>query len=160
MLDPDQFPEALDSILKKYGKIWIWSILSAAVAALSVRSVNALNMVVLPLLNARGVPPFPPFSSAERSAAPEYFFFSLGVLLPSAATLASVWYLLQFLRHHILPILFAAPPSPEPGLYTDDELGPPPDGARLLYRAFGAVVIAMASELATALIAIFYRALV
>jgi hypothetical protein len=107
-------------------------------------------------LNARGAPPFPPFSSA----APAYFFFSLGVLLPSAATLVSVWYLLQFLRHHILPILFAAPPSPEPGLYTDDELGPPPDGARLLYRAFGAVVIAMASELATALIAIFYRALV
>ena len=143
MLDPDQFPDALDSILKKYGKIWIWSILSAAVAALSVRSVNALNMVQLPLLNAR-----------------EYFFFSLGVLLPSAATLVSVWYLLQFLRHHILPILFATPPSPEPGLYTDDELGPPPDGARLLYRAFGAVVIAMASELATALIAIFYRVLV
>jgi len=100
--------------------------------------------------------PAPPFSSA----APAYFFFSLGVLLPSAATLVSVWYLLQFLRHHILPILFAAPPSPEPGLYTDDELGPPPDGARLLYRAFGAVVIAMASELATALIAIFYRSLV
>lgn len=68
MPDPDQFPDALDSILKKYGKIWIWSILSAAVAALSVRSVNALNMVQLPLLNARGAPPFPPFPSSALSA--------------------------------------------------------------------------------------------
>lgn len=160
MPDPEQFPDAFDSILKKYGKIWIWSIFSAAVAALSVRSVNALNMVQLPLLNARGAPPFPPFPSSALSAAPAHFFFSLGVLLPSAATLVSVWYLFQFLRHHILPILFAAPASPEPGLYTDDELGPPPDGARLLYRAFGAVVIAIASELATALITIFYPVLV
>jgi hypothetical protein len=101
-------------------------------------------------LNTRGAPPYP-------DAAPAYFFFSLGVLLPSAAALVSVWFLLQFLRHHVLPILFAAPPSPEPGLDTGDELGPPPDGARLLYRAFGAVVIAMASEFAMALIAIFYR---
>ena len=80
MPDPDRFPDALDSIVKKYGKIWIWSILSAAVAALSVRSFNALNMVQLPLLNGRGAQPFP-------YAAPAYFFFSLGVLLPSAATL-------------------------------------------------------------------------
>lgn len=59
MPERDRFPDAVDSIVKKYGKIWIWSILSAAVAALAVRSVNALNMVQLPLLNARGAPPIP-----------------------------------------------------------------------------------------------------
>jgi len=53
----------------------------------------------------------------------------------------SVWYLLLFLRHHILPILFPAPPSTEPPISV-------PDGATLLYRAFAAVVIAIAADLA------------
>jgi hypothetical protein len=38
-------PENLDAVLRKYGKIWIWSILSAAVAALSVRLLSSAGIL-------------------------------------------------------------------------------------------------------------------
>jgi hypothetical protein len=126
----------------KYGKIWIWSILAAAVAALSTRSVASL--VIMQLNNFSG------YGAHSRLAA-SFFFRSLAVIVPSAAVVVSVWYLLLFLRHYILPILFPAPPSTEPPVNV-------PDGATLLYRAFAAVVIAIAADLAIAISSAIYGA--
>ena len=49
-----------------------------------------------------------------------------------------------------------AAPAPSPAVAPDDT----PDGAQLLYRAFAAVVIAMAVESAEVLLSILYRAVV
>jgi len=41
--DLSALPDTLDSVLRKYGKMWIWSILSVAVAALSARNITSLS---------------------------------------------------------------------------------------------------------------------
>jgi hypothetical protein len=146
--DADSLPDTLDSILLKYGKIWIWSILAAAVGGLSVRSVAGFGVIQFNAATA--------FGGRPQQAA-SFLFLSLAVVIPSAAILVSVWYLLLFLRYHILPILFPAPASTEPN---GADIPPVnvPGGATLLYRAFGAVVIALAADLAIALSSIIYRA--
>ena len=176
MSDANSLPDNLDSILRKYGKIWIWSILSAAVAALSVRALSGGS-----LLQFTAFTTFSGLRANGWSAWP-----SLLLLVPSFATLASVYYLLCFLQYHILPILFpessprpAAPapqPAPVPQSFTLTgapiaeyvEAPPPPaapaandapDGAQLLFRAFAAVFIAMALELGLGILTIVYQAI-
>jgi hypothetical protein len=98
----------------------------------------------------------------------------LVTLLPSLGTVASVWFLLQFLRHHILPILFP-PPAPAAarteaftltGASAGAESAPAPsspsvpDGGNLLYAAFASIVVALALEAFEALFSIVYRAVV
>src|ERR1019366_7449284 len=95
-------PENLDAVLRKYGKIWIWSILSAAVAALSVRLVSSAGILTFQ----GSASPIPGNRNSPWSP-----LLMLVTFLPSLGTVASVWFLLQFLRHHILPILFP-PPTP------------------------------------------------
>lgn len=149
MLDPNPLPNTLDAILRKYGKIWIWSILAAAVAALSARSLADLSIIQFNVFNGSG---------AHSQVAASFFFLSLMVVIPSLAILASVWCLLLFLRHHIVPILFPASPPSESS--NDPDVVPVgvPDGPMLLYRAFAAVVIAIAADLVIALSSILYRA--
>jgi hypothetical protein len=167
MPDTNSTPDNLDAVLRKYGKIWIWSILSAAVAAFSLKYFATNGMLTLPnLTGILGTPRSSPWSPLAMLLA----------FLPSLGALASVYFLLQFLRHHIVPILFppAAParePQPETQGFT--LAGEPiveytaapvarvtlvPDGGQLLYRAFAAVVIAMAVEAAEVLLSNGYRA--
>ncbi len=148
MPDDPSLPETLDSVLKKYGKIWIWSILATAVAALSARSYGTASLQ------------FANYNNPGRTQlGASYFFLALMAVAPWVATLVSVWYLFLFLRHHVLPILFPATPPTEPGVYADTGIGEPPDGARLLARAFAAVLASMALEIAMVLLAFIYRAL-
>ena len=147
---------ALDAVLRKYGKIWIWSILSAAIAAFSLRSLTSIfqasALFTLPG-NIRGQ-----FTSGA-------VFVLLVTLIPSIAALFSVYYLLQSLRYDVLPILFPSRPT-APG-YTltgesAEENAPSereenPGGPQLLYRAFQATVIAIALEGAAAVIAALMR---
>ncbi len=146
MPDANSLPDSLDAVLRKYGKIWIWSILSAAVAALSVRTVSNLSVVQSYTLNV-----------GRAQMAGSITIFSLAVIIPSIAVLASVWYLLLFLRHHVAPILFPDSSAPEGASDVDTIPPAPPEGGRLLYRAFAAVVIAMAAEVAMALLSFVFR---
>ena len=147
MPDANSLPDNLDLVLRKYGKIWIWSILSAAVAALSIRSLGLGGYLQLNPFNGYG---------AHSGVTAWLVFLLLANIAPAIATLVSVWYLLLFLRHHILPILFPEPPAePSPDIAPD----PTPDGAQLLYRAFAAVVVSLGLEIAIALSSVIFRAL-
>ena len=130
-------PEDLDAVLRKYGKIWMWSILSAAVAALSVRFFMGAGILTLP-----GV-----LGQLQAQNSPWSPLLMLLAFLPSAGTLAAVWFLLQFLRYHIVPVLF--PPAAEEAA---------PDGGKLLYAAFASIVAALVLEAIEALGSIIYRA--
>ena len=147
MPDANSVPETLDSVLRKYGKIWIWSILSAAVAALSTRSLSSVSFAASSLAN------FPVRSQFTSS----FLFLSLTAIVPSTCTLVAVWYLLLFLRHHIVPILF--PPSSHEEATEAAALSVSrSDGGRLLWHAFAAVVLALAADIAIALLSFIYRA--
>jgi hypothetical protein len=153
--DTNSLPENLDSVLRKYGKIWIWSILSAAIAAFSVRSASGLIQVSNMLT----------FGGNQRIQYPAVPMVAF-VLIQTGASLFSVYCLLQFLRYHVLPILFPPAPAAAAEAYTltgTPEAGPSgdeastgeaapaaavPDGGALLYRAFAAVVIAVAADVA------------
>ena len=154
MPDPNSLPDNLDLVLRKYGKIWIWSILSAAVAALSFRALASGSVLQLSAFNTYG-------AHSQISAA--FAFLTLATVAPAIATLVSVCYLLLFLRHHILPILFPAAPTsptaPTPEPVPESYTAAAPDGAQLLYRAFAAVVVAMALEIAIGLSAAIFHAL-
>jgi len=157
-------PENLDAVLRKYGKIWIWSILSAAVAALSVRTLSNTSILAFQsMAGAIGGPRNNPWT-------PLVMFWAF---VPSLGTLAAVYFLLQFLRHHILPILFppttpAAPVPAETSTLTGAsaeavsapavEAQPVPNGANLLYGAFASIVLALALEALGVLGSIVYRA--
>jgi hypothetical protein len=143
----------LDSVLRKYGKIWIWSILSAAAGGLSLRSLSAVGYLQVSSFSNFNM------NGAHSQAAASMVFSALALAGPPLATLVSVWYLLQFLRHHILPILFPPPPPSEQPAEVYVEPDAPPDGARLLYGAFAAMVVAMALEVAITLASLIYRAL-
>jgi hypothetical protein len=162
----DSVPENLDSVLRKYGKIWIWSILSAAIAALSMRSFAGVTAVQFAGL------PVPRGGSAASTSVP---LLAFAYLASPLATVAALYYLLQFLRHHLLPILFpkpaarsesftltgapaaggAAGPESSVAVVSDSV----PDGAQLLFRAFVAIVIGVAAEPAVLLAALLYRAI-
>jgi hypothetical protein len=171
MPDTNSVPENLDAVLRKYGKIWIWSILSAAVAALSVRFMN--NAGFLTFQTFQGVIGYPVGGPRNSPWAP---LVMLWTFIPSLGPLAAVYFLLQFLRHHLLPILFPAPPAP-PAPDPESEnfaltgapaeniapalvVKPIPDGAQLLFNAFAAILIAMALEAVGVLVLIVYRAVV
>jgi len=145
---PDNtLPDDLDAVLRKYGKIWIWSILSAAVAALSVRFFAGAGILTLPGIMGN-------FGGRNSPWSP---LLMLLAFLPSLGTLASVWFLLEFLRYHILPILFPRAPTPTaPAPPADEES----DGAKLLFGAFASILAAMVLEAIEALGSIVYRAIV
>ncbi|MEI9975609.1 MAG: hypothetical protein WDO73_28230 [Ignavibacteriota bacterium] len=100
------------------------------------------------------------------------------VVLPSFGPLAAVSFLLQFLRYHLLPILFPTtlptPSAPAPpaetftltGASAGAENAPAPvaasvpEGGHLLVNALAAIMIAMVLEAVGALLSILYRAVV
>ena len=139
MSDPNSVAENLDAVLRKYGKIWIWSILSAAVAALSVRVLN--NSSILTFQGITG--------SMGGMRSPWTPLVMLWAFVPSLGTLAAVYFLLQFLRYHVLPILFPPPEPPARAV---------PDGGQLLLNAFAALTIGMALEAIGVVGSIVYRA--
>ena len=166
MSDTNSVPENLDAVLRKYGKIWIWSILSAAVAALSVRVLN--NSSILTFQGITGA-----MAGMGGMRNPWTPLVMLWAFVPSLGTLAAVYFLLQFLRYHILPILF--PPSAVPAVEAAQDFtltGAPagtsdpspvaeavPDGGQLLLNAFAAIVIGMLLEALGVIGSIVYRAL-
>jgi hypothetical protein len=147
--------------VRKYGKIWIWSILSTAVAALSMRFFNNAG-----LLTVQGLAG----SIGSIRNSPWAALLMLRTFIQSLGTLAAVYYLLQFLRYHILPILFPPPQAPVPAQtagsfpLTGDSAGPAravgavPNGANLLSGALGSIVGAMTREAVEMLSSIIYRA--
>jgi hypothetical protein len=153
-------PLTLDSVLRKYGKIWIWSILSAAIAALSMRTMGAVLQIFTVNMQ---------FNGRNGFGFPTGFML-LG-LLPSTAEVFALYYLLQFLRHHLLPILFPRHAATDPGftltgapagavvLAEPQEDTGIPDGASILFRAFAATVIAVGLEVAMAFFAVGVRIL-
>jgi hypothetical protein len=163
MSDTNSVPENLDAVLRKYGKIWIWSILSAAVAALSVRVLN--NSSILTFQGITG--------SMGGMRSPWTPLVMLWAFVPSLGTLAAVYFLLQFLRYHLLPILF--PPATVPAVEPTQDFtltGAPagtsepaptaeavPDGGQLLLNAFAAIAIGMLLEALGVVGSIVYRAL-
>jgi hypothetical protein len=160
---PATLADNLDAVLRKYGKIWIWSILCTATAALSVRSLSASLVSVM--LNSG-------FGNRRvlASQPPSVFLLVLLAAISPAATIASVYYLLKFLKGHLLPILF---PQAQPGeaavTYTvtgsrveESPEQPAPaatglSGADLLYRSFAAVLIGIVVELILPLVAMTIR---
>ena len=163
MSDTNSVPENLDAVLRKYGKIWIWSILSTAVAALSVRAINNSSIMMY-----QGIT-----GTMAGMRSPWTPLVMLWAFVPSLGTLAAVYFLLQFLRYHILPILF--PPSAVPAVEAAQDFtltGAPagtsdpspvaeavPDGGQLLLNAFAAIVIGMLLEALGVIGSIVYRAL-
>ena len=108
-------------------------------AALSMRTFAGAGILTLPGVVGQLRMPNSPWSPLVMLLA----------FLPSLGTLAAVWFLLQFLRHHIVPILFP-PPAEAPAA--------PPDGGKLLYAAFASLVAAIALDALMALGSILYRA--
>ena len=133
----------LDSVLRKYGKIWIWSILLAAISAFSIRSFASL-----------GAAPYSTFPNRPSLDLGQILNLIV-VLIPAIAVVFSMYYMLLFFRYHVLPVLFAPEPAAQPTEESPAETEPafvPPDGAILLYRAFAAMVIAIALEIAAMVI--------
>jgi hypothetical protein len=166
MSDTNSVPENLDAVLRKYGKIWIWSILSTAVAALSVRAINNSSIMMY-----QGIT-----GTMAGMRSPWTPLVMLWAFVPSLGTLAAVYFLLQFLRYHILPTLFppSTPPAVEPAPESQDFTltGAPagtsepapiveavPDGGQLLLNAFAAIAIGMFLEALGVVGSIVYRAL-
>jgi hypothetical protein len=145
--DANPVPDTLDAVLRKYGKIWIWSILSAALAALSTRTLSGVTFAASSLGN----------FGLRSQLNPSLLFLSLTTIVPSTCTLVAVWYLLLFLRHHIVPILFP-PSSHEEAAGADAQSDSRSDGGRLLWHAFAAVVLGLAADVAIALLSFVYRA--
>jgi membrane protein required for beta-lactamase induction len=112
--------EGLDEVLRKYGKVWIWSILCATVAALSYRFGSAFAV------------------QTWHYKTPSLLTTAIVMRILLAgpiAMLVSLYCLLRFLRRQLLPIFFSLEETPDPA-----------DGARSLYGAFGAIVVAVAVE--------------
>ncbi len=145
MPDANSVPDTLDAVLRKYGKIWIWSILSAAVAALATRSISGATLTATAVsFNTR-----PPFGFA-------LLLLSLAAIVSSVCTLAAVYNLLLFLRHHIVPILFPLA-SHEEATEAAALPASSSNGGRLLWHAFAAVVLAVAAEVAIGVFSFIYR---
>jgi hypothetical protein len=118
--------ESLDSVVRKYATIWIWSILCATVAGLFVGSGSGLLMLSGAWRFGTGN-----LVDAQQAIA---FISSLLVLL---AELAAMWYLYQFLSRCLLPILFSGMDPADPDV-----------GPFVLRRAFAAVLCALAAQVA------------
>ena len=154
---PAPFADNLELVLRKYGKIWIWSILCTAAAGLSIRSIYS-GVALLPgIMGSIGGP--------MRTIPAIVSIYSLLGLFSPAITVVAVYYLLQFLKWHLLPMLFPglAPAEPSGEPVTSFTLAGTPislpgresamlpeskDGAYLLQRAFGAVLVALAIDVA------------
>jgi hypothetical protein len=128
--------ENLEAVLRRCGKIWIWSILSQFPAFQS-------------MAGAIGGP-------RNNLWTPLAVFWAF---VPSPGTLAAVYFLLQLLRHNILPILFPPPAQTEAFVEPTAPAQTVPNGANLLYGAFASIVAALALEAVGVLDSIVYRAI-
>ena len=119
-VSPRPLAENLDAVLKKYGKIWIWSIFMG-IAGMGLWSyhINSSWMLASNLRNLGG-------SISDLGVwAP----MVASIVAPIAFFLALFW-LFQFMLTELLPIFFEVEGKRVPS-----------DGARLLYRAFGCLLI-------------------
>jgi hypothetical protein len=131
MEEPSQptLSDTLDLILRKYGKVWIWSILLTINATYFLRLPTNIGVMSF---NLRG--PMNPNGSTTDPFA--LIVFASG-LVEAVAILFSFFWLFQFMVSDLFPIFF------------DVEGGQGiPNGARLLYRSFGAILVSLGSQVA------------
>lgn len=115
----------LDQVLKKYGKIWIWSVLMTFGATEFMRTMSGMNLLIF---NTRG--------GQFHGQAGETAIRIVSGGIESAACFLSLFWLFQFMVSEILPLFFEVTGQAEIS-----------DGARLLYWAFGASLIGIGAEL-------------
>ncbi|WP_321474982.1 hypothetical protein [uncultured Paludibaculum sp.] len=128
----DPIHSSLDYALKKYGKIWIWSILMTLSAAESLRVLSAVSMVAVN----------PGRSALEFGM----WVMAMAALVQSIAGFVALYWLYQFMRAEIVPMLF-------PGTAVD----PMAQGGELLSRAMGAVVAGVGTEVAAYVLVLVSR---
>jgi hypothetical protein len=122
----------LDQVLRKYGKVWIWSILITASAAMFYREAANLSIVRgFPAQNMLGFP------GAQVVRDYAEWVLVIGGLGSVAAAFAALFYLFQFLTGHLLPMFFSPDSTPDPE-----------EGSRLLCRSFAALLWSMGIEVA------------
>ncbi|QOY90740.1 hypothetical protein [Paludibaculum fermentans] len=115
----------LDQVLKKYGKIWIWSILMTFSAAEFMRTLGGVNVLTYNIRNGQ-------IGGIAGEAAIRCIYGGIECV----ACFLSLFWLFQFMVSEILPIFFEVTGEAEIS-----------DGARLLYWAFGATLIGVGAEL-------------
>ncbi|MGJ5816127.1 hypothetical protein [Paludibaculum fermentans] len=115
----------LDQVLKKYGKIWIWSILMTFGATEFMRTMSGMNLLTF---NTR--------SGQFHGQAGDAVIRFISGGIESVACFLSIFWLFQFMVSEILPMFFEVAGEAEIS-----------DGARLLYWAFGATLIGIGAEL-------------
>lgn len=117
-------PATLDQALRKYGKIWIWSILMTFGATEFMRTVGGLNVLSYNL------------RSSQLGGHTEVAIRGISGAGAAIAGFLSLFWLFQFMVSEILPMFFEVTGESETS-----------DGARLLFRAFGATLIGIGVEL-------------
>lgn len=123
-------PVTLEQVLKKYGKIWIWSILMTFGATEFMRTMSGVNLLIF---NTRG--------GQFHGQAGETAIRVVSGGIESVACFLSLFWLFQFMVGEILPMLFE--------VTGDTEIS---NGARLLYWAFGAALISIGAEIGAMLL--------
>ena len=127
--------ESLDSVVRKYASIWVWSILCATVAAQFVGS----HSIALTLAGPWRLGTGNVFDAQQVVA----FVASLLVLI---AELVAMWYLYRFLGDCLLPLLFPGTDTAEPSA-----------GPRALRGAFVAVLCGLAVQVAGCIIGFLFK---
>ncbi|MFY9727623.1 MAG: hypothetical protein WAJ87_19155 [Bryobacteraceae bacterium] len=122
--------ESLDSVVRKYSTIWIWSILCATAGARLIGLGASVLMVSTPLR----------FGTGNMVDAIQVTAF-ITSFLSLIAQLVSLWYLYLFFSGCLLPLLFS-------GTDPADSSG----GARFLRGAFVAILCGLAAPIAGSLV--------
>ena len=126
----------VDSVLRKYAKVWIWSVLITISAGLLYRVSANYGMWISNTQNSGSRPDIYLRISAVATA------------IGAIAVFLALYWLLKFLSDELLPIFFAYdPPSRAAG------------SGELLVRAFGALVVGSGVEAASYLVLLFTRIL-
>jgi len=128
--------DSLDQILKKYGKIWVWSILLTLSAAELMRTMGSLNMAVFNLKSLPGL----------RIDLGALVIPTIAGMVECIAVFLSLFWLFKFMLSEVLPIFFS-----------DGGESRGSDGAELLYRAFGATLIGVGAQLGGHILVLIWR---
>jgi hypothetical protein len=126
--------ESFDAVLRKYGKIWIWSILITAAFTYFMRSTAYGGMLVL--------------NMRDRALRydPALWVPAAATTIDCVATGLSLFWLFQFMVYEILPLFFSV-----------EENSTAPGGAQLLHRAFGGMLVGLASQAASYVVTLVWK---
>ena len=133
-ISPETPADRLDTVLKKYGKLWLWSILLTFAATFLLLSISSMSML---LMNNRsgGV-----FSDTVM------WVPAIAAGIEGLAIVLSIFWLFLFMIGELLPMFFAVEQKPSVT-----------DGAQLLYRAFGSLLVGLAAQAAGFIILLVWR---